>query len=130
MICLRFVEHNVIAEKVTLVCLLVVISVTITLVKVGGMVRVFFVVEETEKHQPDVFGGTSPIAWVYTLLSIASAFSHLGAPLLAGLVQECAGWKSMTLAIGLVCGVTAIIQGLFGDDSSPYAKESEVQGDA
>ena len=129
-ICLRFVEHNVMAEKVILVCLLVVISLTITLVEVGGMVGVFLIVEETEKHQPGVFGGKSPIARVYALLSIATAFSHLGAPLLAGLVQERAGWKTMTLALGLVCGVTAVIQGLFGDDSSPYAKKTEVEGNA
>ena len=129
-ICLRFVEHNVIAEKVILVCLLGFISVAITLVEIGGMAGVFLIVEETEKHRPGVFGGKSPIARVYALLSIAAALSHLGAPLLAGLVQERAGWKTMTLVFGLVCGVAAIIQGLFGDDSSPYAKKTDVQEDA
>lgn len=128
-ICLRFVEHNNMVEKVILVWLLVVISLTITLVKVGGMVGVFLIVEETEKHEAGVFGGKSPIAKAYALLNIAAAFSHLGAPLMAGFVQERAGWKTMTLALGLLCGVTAIIQGLFGDDSSSYAKKTEVQGD-
>lgn len=128
-ICLRFVEHNVMAEKVILICLLVVISLTITLVEVGGMVGVFLIVEETEKHRPGVFGGKSPIARAYALFCIASAFSQLGAPLLAGLVQERAGWKTMTLVLGLVCGVNAIIQGFFGDNSSPYAKKTEAQGD-
>jgi MFS family permease len=119
-VCLRFVEHNVTAEKVLLVCLLAIVSVSVTLVQVSVMAEVFGVVAETEKHRPGVFGGKSPIAQVYALLSIAAACSHFCGPLLGGFVQEHAGWKIMTLALGFLCLFTAIPVGLFGGAPSPY----------
>ena len=129
-ICLRFVEKDGTAEKVILVGLLTVMSFAITLVQVSAMAEVFLVVKETEKHRPGVFGGKSPIARVYAVLSVAAATSHLGSPLVAGLVQERAGWKTMTLSLGLLCVVMTITAGLFGGASSPYARKTAAEEEA
>ena len=60
------------------------------------------------RHPPGFFGKNGAYAQAYSLFNMAWAGGCLVGPLLAGLVNQRAGWSVTTLILGIVSVVTAL----------------------
>lgn len=110
---MRFVTKNTAADIALLIILLLVQGLSIVFVEITAMTEVSQAVDDYEIEFPGAFGEKSPVAQAYALFNMAFAGGQLLGPILAGGIRVWAGWDSMTLVIGLVCGLTAIPMGLY-----------------
>ena len=109
LILLRLVHENTLGQKVLLCALLAFIGSTLTLVLVPMMAEIAYAVEDkAARHPPGFFGKNGAYAQAYSLFNMAWAAGCLVGPLLAGLVNQRAGWAVTTLILGLVSIITAI----------------------
>ncbi|OKP11573.1 hypothetical protein PENSUB_2875 [Penicillium subrubescens] len=128
-IAMRFVNSNTATDVTLLVALLLLQGVSIVFVEITAMTEVSQVVGDYEIEFPGAFGDKSPVAQAYALFNMAFAGGQLLGPILAGGIRVWAGWNTMTLIIGLVCGLTAIPMGLFSGAplrDGDYTWEDEV----
>lgn len=91
------------------------------------MTEVSQAVDDYEIEFPGAFGEKSPVAQAYALFNMAFAGGQLLGPILAGGIRVWAGWDSMTLVIGLVCGLTAVPMGLYS--GAPLRDEEDTWDD-
>ncbi|KAF3391577.1 hypothetical protein F1880_007690 [Penicillium rolfsii] len=112
-IAMRFVQSNTATDITLLVVLLLLQGLSIVFIEITAMTEVSQVVGDYEVEFPGAFGDKSPVAQAYALFNMAFAGGQLLGPILAGSIRVWAGWSTMTLIIGLVCGLTAIPMGLF-----------------
>ncbi|CEJ57617.1 hypothetical protein PMG11_06305 [Penicillium brasilianum] len=112
-ISMRFVTNDTAGSITLLIILLLVQGLSIVFVEITAMTEVFKVVDDHEIEFPGAFGERSPVAQAYALFNMAFAGGQLLGPILAGGIRVWAGWNTMTLVIGLVCGLTAIPMGLY-----------------
>lgn len=110
---MRFVSNNTATDITLLVGLLLLQGLAIVFMEITAMTEVSQVVGDYEADFPGAFGDKSPVAQAYALFNMAFAGGQLLGPILAGAIRVWAGWNTMTLIIGLVCGFTAIPMGLF-----------------
>lgn len=110
---MRFVTNDKAGSITLLIVLLLVQGLSIVFVEITAMTEVFKVVDDHEIEFPGAFGERSPVAQAYALFNMAFAGGQLLGPILAGGIRVWAGWNTMTLVIGLVCGLTAIPMGLY-----------------
>jgi len=109
LILLRLVIHNTLEQKVLLSALLALIGVGLTLVLTPMMAEITYAVDaKAARHAPGFFGKNGAYAQAYSLFNMAWAGGCLVGPLLAGLVNQRAGWGPTTLILGVVSIVTAI----------------------
>lgn len=109
LILLRFVREDTLQQKVLLCALLALIGLTLTLVLTPEMAEIAYAVEaKAKRHPPGFFGKNGAMAQAYSLFNMAWAAGCLVGPLLAGLVNQNAGWAVTTLILGILSVVTAI----------------------
>lgn len=108
---MRFVKSNTSADIALLIVLLLLQGVSIVFVEITAMTEVSQVVGDYEADFPGTFGDKSPLAQAYALFNMAFAGGQLLGPILAGGVRVWAGWSTMTLILGIVCGLTAMPMG-------------------
>lgn len=133
LILLRLVHKDSLDQKVLLCALLALIGVTLTLVSAWNRARLFcapqtytdqtaifqvltpmmaeitYAVDaKTRRHPPGFFGKNGAYAQAYSLFNMAWAAGTLIGPLLAGMINQRAGWGVTTLILGIVSLVTAI----------------------
>lgn len=130
LILLRLVQHPIPSENALLVILLVVLDLAFTAASLACMAEVFEVVNSPDATQADTARGrTNPVAQGYALLNMAFAGGQLLGPILGGFVKAHAGWKVMTLVLGLVSAVTAIVVAFFMGERPSKGKTPEPQGE-
>jgi MFS family permease len=105
---LRFVTEDTLNHKVLLCALLALTGVTLTLVGPPLMAEITYVVEAKEKKNPGIFGNSGAYAQAYGLFVLAWAAGSLCGPLWAGLLQDSAGWSTMTWTFGLFSAFGAL----------------------
>jgi len=109
LILLRLVHENTMRQKVLLCALLALIGCTLTLVLTPMMAEITYAVDaKAARHPPGFFGKNGAYAQAYSLFNMAWAGGCLVGPLLAGLVNQRAGWSVTTLILGVVSVVTAL----------------------
>lgn len=123
-ICLRFVERKRIFEIVLLVILLFLQGFCIAAIEITATTEVSQAASKFEARYPGAFGDTSPVGQSYGLFNMAFAGGQLIGPVLAGGIRVSAGWKMMTLVLGLLCVVAAVVLGSF---SAPGVTEGEEE---
>jgi MFS family permease len=107
-VCLRFVTHNSIEQKVLLCSLLSMIGLTLTLIMAPLMAEIDHVVALEEKRRPGSLGKRGAAAQGFGLFNAAYAIGALIGPLWAGFVVQKAGWGTVGWSMGLLSGMAAI----------------------
>ena len=72
------------------------------------MTEISLVVVEIEQKRPGVFGKNGAMAQAYALFNLAFSGGCLVGPVWGGLVNQRAGWGTMTWTLGLLAFTTAI----------------------
>ena len=105
---LRFVTYDSIRQKVLLCALLALLGLFMTMVMAPLMAEIDHCLTVEEKKRPGSLGKTGAAAQGYGLFNLAYAIGSLVGPLWAGLINEKAGWGTMTWTLGLLSGVAAV----------------------
>jgi len=98
---LRLVTYDSLSQKVLFCALLFLIGVSLTLVLPPLMAEVSYIIEAKEKQHPGIYGPSGAFAQAYGLLIAAFSAGTLIGPIWSGYVEDSAGWKTMTLSLGL-----------------------------
>lgn len=78
------------------------------------MAEVAYGVQQKAKDDPETYGSANrAYAQAFALFSMTFSVGNTVGPLIAGLIKDAAGWGTMSWALGLLCGVTAIPTGLW-----------------
>ncbi|KAI5360836.1 Putative major facilitator superfamily, MFS transporter superfamily [Septoria linicola] len=114
LVCLRFISQNSTQHKALLCVLLVLVGSCMALVLEPLFAEITSEAsrmekEDEEKGMADVSYYGSAYAW----FNIAWASGNFLGPLMAGMVMDAAGWGTMTWALGLLGGVSALPVGLW-----------------
>ena len=111
-VCLRFIDENMIKDKVLLCDLLALVGLTLSLTFPPIMAEISGVVEAKEKKMlangERGYGKGGAYAQAYALFNMAFAGGCLVGPLLAGFVVDARGWATMALVMGLLSAFTAL----------------------
>jgi MFS family permease len=105
---LRFVTENTIQHKVLFCALLALIGVCLTFVMSPLMAEITYVVEAKERKNPGIFGKSGAYAQAYGLFVTAFAAGTLIGPLWGGMVEQKAGWGTLTWTLGLLSAASAV----------------------
>lgn len=109
LVCLRFVTHNTMGQKVLLCALMALVGIFISaLLMAPIMVEVSASVHAIEAKAPDIFGQGGAMALAYGVLNSAYAGGTIIGPFFAGFIRDEAGWGTMAWALSLLTGVTAV----------------------
>lgn len=133
LVCLRFVDHNNINEKVTLGALLTLLGLVITFSNVPLMAEIGFIIETEEQRNPGVWGAKGVYGIGYGLYTTAFALGSSVGSLMAGYIQQDYSWSAATwalsiwAAVGLVLTLGAV--GEFKLRPPPQAKAAPVLSD-
>ncbi|KAJ9632080.1 hypothetical protein H2203_000481 [Taxawa tesnikishii (nom. ined.)] len=131
LILLRLVTHDSMRQKVLLCALLALIGVTLTIVLTPLMAEIAYTVEaKAAKRPPGFYGKSGAYAQAYGLFNMAFAGGCLVGPLVAGLIQNAAGWGTMTIVLGCLAAFSAIPTLIWSGGSifkSRKAKKEEMQ---
>ncbi len=111
---LRLVDHDTLGQKVLLCALLALVGCCFTLTLDPLMAEIAYTVEQKAKDDPETYGSAGKAyAQAFALFNMAFSIGNTVGPLCAGLVRDAAGWGTMSWALGLLGGVTAIPTGLW-----------------
>jgi MFS family permease len=107
-VCLRFVFHNSIQDKVLLCILLALLGLCFTFLLPSILVEVSYIVREKEEETPDAFGRGGAMALAYGILNAAFAAGTTVGPFFAGFIRESSGWDTMSWALIILTGASAL----------------------
>ncbi|RDW79861.1 MFS transporter-like protein [Coleophoma cylindrospora] len=107
-VCLRFVDHESMAQKVLLCALLSLIGVCLTLSMTPLMAEIDHVLEEEERKNPGGFGEKGAAAQGFGLFNTSYALGSLIGPLWAGFIVAGSGWGTMVWTFAVLSGVVGI----------------------
>ncbi|PPJ60473.1 hypothetical protein CBER1_03169 [Cercospora berteroae] len=125
LVSLRFVERDIMEHKVLLCGLLCCVGSCMALILEPLFKEVTERAERLEKEDASQTttaddekpisesASTSYYGSAYAWFNIAWSFGNFVGPLMAGMIMDHAGWKTMTWALGLLGGVSAIPIGLW-----------------
>lgn len=113
--CLRFVDHNSIEQKVLLCALLFLVGLLLGTTLSVFSAEVSHVVFEFEEKHSGQLGDRGAVAQAESLWWAAYSIGAAFGPLLGGLVQDAAGWKTMTWTLALICATAVVPIMLFTD---------------
>jgi MFS family permease len=107
-VCLRFVTHNTLPQKVLLCALLSLIGLCLTMGMAPLMAEIDHVVELEEKRRPGSLGKRGGAAQGFGLFNSSFAIGTLIGPLWAGFVVQKSGWGAMGWSMAILSGVAAL----------------------
>jgi Na+/melibiose symporter-like transporter len=110
---LRLINQNTLNQKVLMCTLLTLVGCCFTLTIDPLMAEVAYVVEQKAKSDPETYGAGQAYAQAFALFNMAFSVGNTVGPLCAGLIRDAAGWGTMSWALGLLGGVTAISTSLW-----------------
>jgi MFS family permease len=108
LVLLRLVTHHSLEQVVLLCALLVLVGTCMTVVMPPLMAEITYAVEAMEREKPGVFGKKGAYAQAYGLFFCAFAGGIFVGPILAGFVEDKAGWGTMAWSLGLLSGLSAL----------------------
>ncbi|KAE8376988.1 major facilitator superfamily domain-containing protein [Aspergillus bertholletiae] len=107
-VCFRFVTEDSIRQKVLLCALLALLGFCLASLMPPILVEASYVVQEKEEKNPNIFGKGGAMALSYGILNAAFAAGTIVGPFFAGFIRENTGWGTMSWALALLTGVSAI----------------------
>lgn len=102
-VCLRFVTHNSLAQKVLLCALLAIVGLALTCVLVPMMGEIAAAVAARE--------GDKAYAQGYGLFNLAYGGGLVAGSLMAGTLRDRCGWAVLTLVLGCLSAASALVVG-------------------
>jgi len=108
LILLRLPNKDTVPQIVLFCAFLALVGLSLTLVIAPVMAEFTLAVRQFETAKPGRFGPNGAFAQAYSLFNVAFAGGSLVGPLLAGFLNRAAGWKVVTLVLGLLCAATAV----------------------
>lgn len=124
--CLRFIDHNSIEQKVLLCALLFLVGLLLGTTLAVFSAEVSHVVFEHEEKNPGQLGDRGAVAQAESLWWAAYSIGAAFGPLLGGLVQDAAGWKTMTWTLALLSATAVVPIMLFTDGPLFSRRKSET----
>ncbi|KAJ9658107.1 hypothetical protein H2198_003945 [Neophaeococcomyces mojaviensis] len=118
-VCLRFVDHNSLSQKVLLVALLVIIGTCLAATLSVYMAEVSRVVFEHKKADSGLCGEKGSFAQAHCLWSAAYSIGCTLGPIWGGEIQKVAGWRTETWTVALFCGGVAVLAPVFTGQRYP-----------
>lgn len=107
-VCLRFVTYNSLSQKVLLCAILCGAGACLNLALAPVMAEIAYVIESMEEKSPGIFGSSGAYAQDYGLSCLSFAGGGVVGSIWAGMVNDKAGWGTMTWSLGLLSAVTAV----------------------
>jgi MFS family permease len=107
-VCLRFVTHDTMPQKILLCVLLTCIGTSVALAMTPLMAEIDHVLVLEEKRQSGSLGKRGAAAQGYGLFNMSYALGSLIGPLCAGYIAQSSGWGTMGWTFGIFCGVAGI----------------------
>ena len=108
LVLLRLIDHNSEAQIALLCLLLLLIGVALNMISTPALTEAVYVVDDTELADPGVFGPRGAYAQAFALMTVVYAAGSLVGPFVGGLRAEMVGWKDLTLASGVLCGLCTL----------------------
>jgi hypothetical protein len=130
LICLRFVTHDSVTQKIMLLLLLFLLGVANLVGFPPLMAEITYCIVEKEKQHPGVFGEKGAYALAYALFNMAFAGGCLIGPIWGGFVKNKAGWGVLCWTLGLFSAFTAVptvlwVGGWIGQDKRSERDDEE-----
>lgn len=107
-VCLRFVSHDTMEQKVLLCALLCIIGFGVCLTMAAVMTEFTVICVEKEQKIPGSMGRGGAYAQSYSLFNITWGLGSLVGAYWAGGVKQSAGWATMGWSLAILCGVVCI----------------------
>ena len=107
-ICLRFITHNTMGQKVLLCAMLAVIGLGISLSVAATMAEFTIICAEKERKKPGSMGKGGAYAQSYGIFNVSWALGSLVGSYWAGGVREAAGWGTMGLSFAILCAIVSV----------------------
>lgn len=128
-VCLRFVIHNTIQQKVLLCALLTIIGFGTAVTLAATMAEFTYIAAEKERRQPGSMGKGGAYAQSYSLFNVSWAFGSLVGAFWGGGIRQAAGFGTLGWSLGLLCGVFCVPTVLFvGGNMFRKGRAKEVGG--
>jgi MFS family permease len=108
LICLRFVGHRSISQKILLCVLLFLLGLLLGTTLPIFSAEVGHVVRKHGERRPGIFGKCGAIAQAESIWWAAYSIGAACGPLWGGLVQGAASWEMMTWTLAVLCAVTVV----------------------
>lgn len=128
-ICLRFVTHDSMAQKVLLCALIFVIGLGACLTIGACMAEFTYICAEKEERQPGSMGRGGAYAQSYGFFNVSWALGCLVGSYWAGGIRNKAGWGTMGWTYALLCAVVVVPSVLYigGNLFQERKRKSEAQ---
>ena len=107
-VCLRFVTHDSLPQKVLLCALLAIIGLGVSLTLAATMAEFTYIAAEKERRQPGSMGRGGAYAQSYSLFNVSWALGSLVGAYWAGGIRQAAGFGAMGWSLALLCGVFVV----------------------
>ncbi|KAK5087927.1 hypothetical protein LTR05_002143 [Lithohypha guttulata] len=107
-ICLRFVDHNSMSQKVLLCALLFIIGIGVCLALAATMTEFTVICIEKEQRQPGSMGRGGAYAQSYSLFNVSWALGSLVGAYWAGGIKQAAGWGTMGWSLAILCAAVSV----------------------
>lgn len=124
-VCLRFVTHDSLGQKVLFCALLFLIGFGASLTLSATMAEFMNVCTEKEKKKPGSMGKSGAYAQSYGLFNVSWALGSLIGSYWAGGIRQAAGFGTMGWSFALLCGVFVVPTVLFIGGSFFERKEKK-----
>ena len=108
LVCLRFVDHNTIQQKVVLAVLLALLGCAFSFSNVPLMAEVTYVIDDIAEKHPGIFGEKGIYGLGYGLWTMAFALGGTIGPIWAGEVVATAGWGTMAWSFAIWAASAAV----------------------
>lgn len=112
-VCLRFVTHDSMSQKVLLCAMLAIIGFGVSLTLAAAMAEFTWIAAEKERRIPGSMGRGGAYAQSYSLFNVSWALGSLVGSYWAGGIKQAAGFGAMGWSFALLCGVFVVPTTLF-----------------
>lgn len=112
-VCLRFVGHNTLNQKVLLCALLALIGLMLAILMPPLMAEITYIIEAKEKRNPGCYGPSGAYAQAYGLFVFAFAAGGVVGPIWSGFIRDKSGWDTMAWTLGVLSLMGAVPTAIF-----------------
>ncbi|KAF4211391.1 hypothetical protein CNMCM8980_002237 [Aspergillus fumigatiaffinis] len=123
LVCLRFVSHDSVSQKILFGVLVAFCGISPDLGQPGLYVESQMVIEEMEEQSPGIFGEKGAVAQAFGLQTMANYAGLAIGPILGEALFDNYGWKAMALALGALSAATVVPS--FWLSNRTYSQETE-----
>lgn len=106
---LQLVNHDSAKQQALLCIFLVMIGFSLAIVHGPTMLEINLAVQAETSSKPELFGGRGAVGQANSLRSCAIAGGIAVGPLLSGFLRDQYGWKTMSMTLGCISAIAALV---------------------